>query len=86
MYMWYNMCVCDKYDNDVIMYNYVYNRIGRAEENDNKWWYVLMLIISAVFYIGSLVTIILLYVFFTTVSVNIVALCIFVKNDVVMLL
>lgn len=42
------------------------NWIGRAEENDNKWWYVLMLIFSAVFYIGSLVAIILLYVFFTT--------------------
>ena len=43
-------------------------RIGRAEENDNKWWYVLMLVFSGVFYIGSLVAIILLYVFFTTVS------------------
>lgn len=44
------------------------SRIGRAEENENRWWYVLMLVCSVVFYVGSLVGIILLYVFFTEVS------------------
>ena len=45
-----------------------YYRIERAEENDNKCWYILMLVFSGVFYVGSLIAIILLYVFFTTVS------------------
>lgn len=39
--------------------------IERAQENDNKWWYVLMLVFSVIFYIGSLTAVILLYVFFT---------------------
>lgn len=43
------------------------HRIERAEENDNKAWYILMLVFSIVFYIGSAVAIILLYVFFTEV-------------------
>lgn len=42
-------------------------RIQRAEENENRCWYVLMLICSVVFYVGSLVGIVLLYVFFTEV-------------------
>lgn len=41
------------------------NWIERAEESDNKCWYVLMLVFSVIFYIGSLVGIVLLYVFFT---------------------
>ncbi|XP_064391329.1 serine incorporator 2-like isoform X2 [Halichondria panicea] len=41
------------------------NWIERAEENDNKAWYILMLVFSVIFYIGSAVAIILLYVFFT---------------------
>ena len=51
-------------------------RIERAEENDNKAWYILMLVFSVIFYIGSAVAIILLYVFFTEVSV-----CVCVKLD-----
>lgn len=48
----------------------VFYRIERAEENDNKAWYVLMLIFAVIFYLGSLVAIILLYVFFTEVTTN----------------
>lgn len=44
------------------------NWIERAQENDNKWWYILMLIFAIVFYVASLVAIILLYVFFTELS------------------
>lgn len=44
------------------------NWIERAEENDNKAWYVLMLVFSIVFYVGSVVAVILLYVFFTELS------------------
>ena len=42
-------------------------RIEKAEEKDSKIWYVLMLIFSVIFYFGSLVGIILLFVFFTEV-------------------
>lgn len=45
-------------------------RIERAEENENRCWYVLMLVCSTVFYVGSLVGIILLYVFFTEVRLT----------------
>jgi len=44
-----------------------FHRIGYAEENDNKGWYIGLLIFSIIFYVGSLVGIILLYVFFTEV-------------------
>lgn len=47
------------------------NRIEKAEENDNKCWYVLMLIFSIIFYVGSLAAIILLYIFFTEVCIGI---------------
>ncbi len=43
-------------------------RIERAEESDNKWWYILMLVFSVVFYVGAFIGIVLLYVFFTEVS------------------
>lgn len=43
-------------------------RIERAEENENKCWYVMMLVFSVVFYVGALIGIILLYVFFTEVQ------------------
>ena len=45
----------------------MYCRIEKAEKNDNKCWYVLMLVFSVIFYVGSLAAIILLYVFFTEV-------------------
>lgn len=47
--------------------NLFLNRIEKAQEKDNKWWYVLMLVFSIIFYLGSLISIILLYVFFTEV-------------------
>ena len=50
------------------LFHLVYlHRIDRAEEKDNKLWYVLMLIFSVIFYVASLTAIILLYVFFTEV-------------------
>ena len=49
-------------------------RIEKAEESENKCWYVLMLLFSIVFYVGSLVGIILLFVFFTEVIVYLVVL------------
>lgn len=45
-----------------------YSRIGKAEENENKMWYILMLVFSVIFYLCSLVGIVLLYVYFTEVS------------------
>lgn len=48
----------------------IHHRIERAEENDNKAWYILMLVFAIVFYVGSAIALILLYVFFTEVSVR----------------
>ena len=58
----YTCIMCDY----VNMINLI--RIERAEENDNKWWYILMLTVSIVLYVMSLVGIILMYVFFIEVS------------------
>ena len=43
-------------------------RIERAEENDNKAWYVLMLVFAVIFYVCALAGVILMYVFFTEVG------------------
>lgn len=47
---------------------YYTQRIERAQENDNKWWFILMLVFAVIFYIASLAGVVLLYVFFTEVS------------------
>ena len=47
---------------------YLYFRIDKGEKSESKWWYVLMLVFSVIFYVVSANGTILLYVFFTEVS------------------